>query len=257
MKTLEESVVTAMDGADKELFPYLPYILQDIWEIGTDPDTVSELIGKHFRDYEKLKVLDLGCGKGAVSVKVARKFKCHCHGIDAVDEFIQYAQGKAKEYGVEKYCLFETGDIRTAVNHLPQYDIIILGAIGPVLGNYEKSLNTLKNCLKDDGIIIIDDAYIDNNSDFKHPLIVKYDELQRQVKAAGMQIIENLPVAKSEVVESDDIILENLKKRCLELARQHPQKQKLFTDYIKKQEYESYVNAEKVICTTMVVKKSG
>ena len=257
MKTLEESVVIAMDGADKELFPYLPYILQDIWEIGTDPDTVRELIGKHFGDYENLKVLDLGCGKGAVSVKVAQKFKCNCHGIDAIDEFIQYAQGKAREYGVENYCLFETGDIRTAVNHLPKYDIIILGAIGPVLGNYEKSLNTLKNCLKDDGIIIIDDAYIDNNSDFVHPLIVKYDELQRQVKAAGMQIIENLPVAKSEVIESDDIILENLKKRCLELAQKHPQKQKLFADYIKKQEHDSYVNAEKVICTNMVVKKSG
>lgn len=33
-KTIEESVVQAMDGTDAELFPFLPYILQDLWEIG-------------------------------------------------------------------------------------------------------------------------------------------------------------------------------------------------------------------------------
>lgn len=40
MKTIEESVVTAMDGPDKELFPFIPYILQDLWEIGADPEVI-------------------------------------------------------------------------------------------------------------------------------------------------------------------------------------------------------------------------
>ncbi len=48
MKTLDESVVTAMDGSDKELFSYLPYILQDLWEIGADPDAIINLIGRYF-----------------------------------------------------------------------------------------------------------------------------------------------------------------------------------------------------------------
>ena len=34
MRSLEESVVTAMDGTNKKLFPFLPYIFQDIWEMG-------------------------------------------------------------------------------------------------------------------------------------------------------------------------------------------------------------------------------
>lgn len=29
MKSIEESVVTAMDGTDAELFPFISYILQD------------------------------------------------------------------------------------------------------------------------------------------------------------------------------------------------------------------------------------
>ena len=84
MKTIEESVVTAMDGSDKELFPYLPYILQDLWEIGADPTIIIKLIDKRFPNSDKLKVLDLGCGKGAVSIKVSQKFGYHCLGIDAV-----------------------------------------------------------------------------------------------------------------------------------------------------------------------------
>lgn len=31
MKSLEESVVTAMDGTDSGLFPFSPYILQYLW----------------------------------------------------------------------------------------------------------------------------------------------------------------------------------------------------------------------------------
>lgn len=73
MKTLEESVVTAMDGSDSELFSYLPYILQDIWEIGTSPEVIIDLVQKHTKKYSNLKVLDLGCGKGAVLIKLANK----------------------------------------------------------------------------------------------------------------------------------------------------------------------------------------
>ena len=66
MKSLEESVVIAMDGSDPELFPFLPYIMQDLWEIGSDPETIIRLIRKHADKPAGMKVLDLGCGKGAV-----------------------------------------------------------------------------------------------------------------------------------------------------------------------------------------------
>jgi len=35
MGTIEESVVIAMDGSDTGIFPFLPFILQDLWEIGS------------------------------------------------------------------------------------------------------------------------------------------------------------------------------------------------------------------------------
>lgn len=236
MKTLEECVVTAMDGSDKELYPFLSYILQDIWEIGADPAAIIDLIRKHSSNYSNLKILDLGCGKGAVSVRVSKEFGCTCYGIDAVPEFIQFAQQKAKEHTIEHLCSFEVGDIREKTKEFAGYDIIILGAIGPVFGDYYTTLTTLSKCLSKNGFFIIDDGYIDDNSSFTHPLMFKKNILLQQIDRAGMVLAENDIMKSEEIKESDDYIFENLKKRCYELIERHPDKKNLFLDYIKKQE---------------------
>ena len=134
MKSLQESVVTAMDGSDVELFPFLPYILQDLWEIGTSPQVIMDLVRKHAENHSNLRVLDLGCGKGAVSIKLAKEFNCQCHGIDAVKEFIGEANEKAGEFGVDHLCQFAVADLRETIKALSRFDIIILGSIGPVFG---------------------------------------------------------------------------------------------------------------------------
>ena len=255
MKTIEESVVTAMDGSDKELFSYLPYILQDLWEIGADPETIIKLINKYYANCAVLKVLDLGCGKGAVSVKVSKALGCSCRGIDAIPEFIEFAKQKAIEYKVEHLCTFETGDIREKVKDLSGYDIIILGAIGPVFGDYFTTLTTLSKCLNGSGIFIIDDGYIENNSDYIHPLIQKQETIIRQIDSAGMQLLEDDIIQKNDIKDSDDYIFDNLKKRCFELINKYPDKKDLFENYIKKQEIENDVLESKVVCSTMVIKR--
>jgi protein-L-isoaspartate O-methyltransferase len=253
MKTIEESVVTAMDGSDTELFPFLPYILQDLWEIGADPEAIIKLIGKHFEKYDNLKVLDLGCGKGVISIKVAKSLGCRCYGIDAIPEFIDYAQKKAIEYKVEHLCTFEPGDIREKVNTLSAYDIIILGAIGAVFGDYYATLTTLSGCLDRNGIFIIDDGYIEKGSDHIHPVIQKQETIMRQIDSAGMQLIENDIMDQDDIKDSNNYIFGKLKKRCNELTDKYPDKKELFSDYIRKQEEENDVLENKVICSTLVI----
>ncbi len=253
--SLEECVVAAMDGTDKELFPFLPYILQDTWEIGADPEIIISLIQKHMSNFSKLNVLDLGCGKGAVSVMLASKLKCSCHGIDAVPEFINEANKKAKEYSVNHLCKFEVDDIRIKIKTLPRHDIIILGAIGPVFGDCYSTLTVLSNNISPDGVIVIDDGYIENSGSFTHPLILKQDELHRQIEAAGMRLVDEAIIGKNEIRYSDDQIFSCLKKRCLELMEMHPEKHNLFEAYIKKQEVENDVLENKIVCSTLVIKK--
>ncbi|HSL88900.1 MAG TPA: class I SAM-dependent methyltransferase [Ignavibacteriaceae bacterium] len=255
MKSLEECVVTALDGSEPEIFPYIPYILQDLWEIGASPDIIIDLIKKHKSDYKNLMVLDLGCGKGAVSVKSALKLQCRCYGIDAVREFIEYADIKAKEFGVESICSFEVGDIRTKIKELNDFDVVILGSIGPVLGNYYQTLMSLSKCTKADGIFVIDEGYIDNYDTFSHPFVLKKDEILRQISKAGMRLHDEVIFNMDENENQDRYILDRLTQRCLELIEIHPDKRKLFESYIRKQEYETELLETKIICSTMVIKR--
>ncbi len=254
MKTIEESVVTAMDGSDKELFQYLPYILQDLWEIGADPVAIVRLVSNHFEEYGDIKVLDLGCGKGAVSVKTSKALGCRCHGIDAIPEFIEYARQKADEFKVSHLCRFETGDIREMIKELTGYDIIILGAIGPVFGDYYTTLTTLEKCINKNGIFIIDDGYIDDNNNYRHPLMLKKSDILQQIEEAGMKLAESNIADNEYIKDSDDQIFEKLKNRCQELIAKYPDKETLFFDYIQKQEIENDVLENKAIGATMVIR---
>jgi ubiquinone/menaquinone biosynthesis C-methylase UbiE len=253
MKILEESVVTAMDGSDKELFQFLPYILQDLWEIGTDPKIVIRLISRYFNNHADLKILDLGCGKGAVSVKVSKALGCRCYGIDAIPAFIEHARQKADEFKVSHLCRFETGDIREIIKELTGYDVIILGAIGPVFGDYYTTLTTLEKCISKNGIFIIDDGYIDDDSNFSHPLMLKKSTILQQIEEAGTELVESDISDSEDIKNSDDQIFENLKKRCQELIEKYPDKRTLFLNYIQKQEIENDVLENKVTGATMVI----
>ena len=255
IRTVEESVVMAMDGTGSNLFPYLPYILQDLWAIGASPEVVLKLVEKHTTDHSNLKVLDLGCGKGAVLIKLAKELNCHCHGIDAVEEFINEAINKAQEFNVEEYCSFECDDIRVKITDLRDYDIIILGAIGPVLGNYHSTLTKISKCIKESGLIIIDDGYIDDGSEYSHPLMEKRSVILNQISDAGMRLIDEIIINKDEVIESDEYFYRNIKRRCQELIVKHPDKKILFVDYIRKQEEENEALETKIVCSTMLFGK--
>ena len=255
ISSVEKSVVIALDGTDSNLFPFLPYILQDLWELGASPEVVLKLVKNHTINQSNLKVLDLGCGKGAVSIKLAKEFNCQCHGIDAIKEFIDEAKNKAKELNVEEYCSFECDDIRIRARDLRGYDIIILGAIGPVLGDYYSTLTKVSKCINQGGLIIIDDGYIDDGSEYSHPSMEKRSVILKQISDAGMKLVDEIIVNKDEIQKSDEYMYRNLKKRCQELIEVHPDKRNIFVNYVKKQEEEIEALEAKLICSTMLFGK--
>jgi cyclopropane fatty-acyl-phospholipid synthase-like methyltransferase len=257
MKSLEDSILTAMECSDKEILPYLPYILQDFWEIGSDPDTIISLIRKHINIDNLPKVLDLGCGKGAVAVNVAHKLRCECFGIDAISEFISFARTKANEYGVDELCKFVVGDIREMIKGLEFYDVIILGAIGQVFGNYYETLTILNQHLSKDGIIIIDDGYIEDESAFSHQQVYRKSEIQKQINEAGMVLAEEVvDDANDTVANNYDREYYNLAKRCQELMDKHPDKASIFLNYKNIQKIEYNNLKREITCSTMVIKRT-
>lgn len=255
-KSLEESVAQAMDGGPcTEIVPFLPYILQDVWEIGTSAAIVTGLVRRHMGKRAGLRVLDLGCGKGAVAVMLARELGCRCLGIDAIGEFVGFSRAKAREFAVEQLCRFETGDIRERIKTLGRFDVIVLGAVGPVFGDCLATLAALSPHLRPEGMIVVDDGYLPDDSPHARPLILKRGEMLRQIAAAGMRLAEEVIFGRDEMAEMNGAIFRHLELRCRELMALHPDKRELFADYVRRQVEENDALENKVVCALLAIKR--
>jgi SAM-dependent methyltransferase len=254
MKNLDESVVESLDGFQTELLPYLPYLLQDLWEIGADPNTMLSLIKQYIR-LDKLNILDLGCGKGAVSIKIAQEINCTILGIDAIHEFIESARDYAKKYNVDNKCKFEVGDIRVWIKELSGFDIIILGAIGPVLGDLETTLRILAKSLNSEGYVLLDDGYIDDRSKKNYERCLRRTEFYKQITEAGFEVIHEEIFAKDMLEDSDNYIYDSIKRRANELIDNLPDKREVIEGYLKSQELENQMLENEIITGTWLLKK--
>ena len=100
MDTVKKSIIKSLDGLEFGLFPYLSYMLQDLWEFGASSEIIIDIIKRHGILNNDSKILDLGCGKGAVLIRLVKKFRCEGHGIDALPDFILHGNGIEQGYSV-------------------------------------------------------------------------------------------------------------------------------------------------------------
>lgn len=47
MQISQEKLAKSLTADSIDLIPYLPYLLQDIWELGSSPKTIIDMIEKH------------------------------------------------------------------------------------------------------------------------------------------------------------------------------------------------------------------
>ena len=199
--------------------------------------------------------MDLGCGKGAVSVKLAASIKCKCYGIDGVSEFVESSKLKAREYGVDTLCRFEVGDIRMKIEELGKFDVIIFGATGPVFDDYSTALTVLSKHLADEGIIIIEEGYIDETSEFQHPSYSSKKALLSQFEKAGMELIDEIECKYGEISDTEKE-MEDLTKRCKQLKAKYPEKSSLFDNFMENQASEFDALKNEMEGSIMVLKKT-
>ncbi len=232
MENIKSSVVKSLDGTNIEVFPYIPYIMQDLWEMGADPQVVSDLIKKNINQ-NYLKVLDLGCGKGAVSIKLAKDFGYTVRGMDLVPEFIESAITHAEELGVSDKCLFETGDIRIRIGEFKKYDIVILGAIGDVFGDLYYTLKKVARTMNRKGYVVLDDCYIKDSLKTDYDRCLREKVFYDQIKSSGYEIIDEVIFDVEKIKDFNKKTMLPIKQRINKLKNKYPEKETLFLDYLK------------------------
>lgn len=156
---LDELLAASMD-APEELLPHLPALLRDLEDIGArSGDVVRVLHGRGLS--ADSHVLDLGCGKGAAAIAIAKAFGARVRGIDGVAPFIEHARRRADAEGVGELCTFEVEDVREVVRSAADYDVVMLLALGPLFGDAGQTVEALRRCARTPGgLLVIDDAYI-------------------------------------------------------------------------------------------------
>ncbi|MBX3388519.1 MAG: class I SAM-dependent methyltransferase [Phycisphaeraceae bacterium] len=98
------------------------------------------------------RVLDLGCGKGAVAVEIARRIGCRVLGVDAFAPFIADCRDLARARGVENLCEFRVGVAERI--RLRGFDAVVLLNVFP----FEQAIRIARRLTKPGGWYIFDDA---------------------------------------------------------------------------------------------------
>ena len=259
----KEALACSLTAETTVLLPFLPYLLQDFWELGSDPEVMIRLIKKYVSLSPQTRVLDLACGKGAVSVKVAERLQIKVKGIDILPEFIEFAKQKAKEHHVADNCEFIVGDINEAVITEKDYDVVIFGAAGTVLGPPAEMLRKLKSVIKPGGYLLIDEGYLPDNvgqSDVKcnSYVLLTGKQWAALFKDAGLNLVETATDKDAGIPASGDSErgMAFITARANELIARHPNKKDIFEGYVcgQRNEYDDIENT--LNCVTWILRKA-
>lgn len=258
-KKTAEKLVRSLSWETTELLPFLPYLLQDFWELGSDPEIMAELISRHISLLESTRILDLACGKGAAAVKVAQKLRIKVKGIDLTPEFIEYAAQKAAQFGVDDLCDFVHGDINEAVETEQGYDCVVYGAVGvEVLGGPAEALRKLKSTVKQGGYILIEEGYIPDegrreNVRYNRDAYFPEQQWLALFKDMGLELIETAS-GHSEGNLDSVTGLAAITTRANELMEEYPDKKAMFEGYIRNQQNEYADIDDSLVCVTWILR---
>lgn len=253
MKSTEEKLAKSLSATSVELIPYLPYLLQDLWELGSSPRDMVALVQKHGVLHKDSRVLDLACGKGAVSVALAKELGCAVKGVDLLPVFIEEARRMAKVHGVDALCAFQVGDIQVSVTQEKDYHLVVLGAVGDVLGNPEETLRALGNTIRPGGHVLLDDGY---GAPSAETGIHSRMQWMEHIESAGFAMVDEMLVNETELAFLMEEQMLRIAQRVEELKVLHPQHADLFQSYMESQLAEVEELTHDVVGVTMLLRKA-
>jgi len=236
---VEKRLAESLTAESTDLIPHLPYLLQDFWSLAGDPEEMAGILKANTQFNASCRILDLACGKGAVSVCLVKEFGCTAKGIDLLPEFIAEAKEKAEQHGVSERCVFAAGDVNEAVTTERSYDLAVWSGAGDLLGSYPKTVAGIARTVKPGGYILLDEGYVDDKQELRF-----YHDYLTETQWNQVFRDENLTVVACNKGENEITPsayagdLENIRKRARELIRRYPEKQELFENYVRGQQAE-------------------
>ncbi|QHI95851.1 methyltransferase domain-containing protein [Aristophania vespae] len=120
-----------------------------------------------------LEVLDIGCGWGGMALTLAKDYGAKVLGITLSVEQLNVARRRAKEANLEHLVRFELLDYRNLYRKFDR--IVSIGMFEHVgVKQYETFFNSIRHCLKHDGVALIHSIGRMDGPGTTNPWIAKY-----------------------------------------------------------------------------------
>ncbi|MCR9253141.1 MAG: class I SAM-dependent methyltransferase [bacterium] len=252
MDQINSDFLNSLDADDKKIFPYLPYILQDLWSLGSLSKYVVGLVKKHITTDQLKHVIDLGCGKGEVLVSLRKEFEFKGLGIDIVPDFIDTGMDKVHSHEFTHDLTLKTGDIKSYLGQLKDKDLVIYAHDSDLLGNVFETLRVFNSNMRSNSWICFESLYSLTTRDSENP---DKEEFYDQVNESGLRLIDSIDWRLDDLKEMNDFQVTRIENRVLELVEKHPDKKELFLNYLKNQKEECQELENNLQCVTLLLRK--
>jgi len=254
----QQSVANSLE-VEKKLLPYMSYLLQDLWALGSSVDQILDLLSTLPLSSDTVKVLDLGCGKGAVSVQIASKFGFDVVGVDAMPEFLKNAHKKSSEYQVSDLCTFIEQDILTYVIDKHNFDIVILASLGGIFGSNTNTIKKLRTQVRPGGYIVIDDGYLSKRKFLNRKGYMHFRNYKKTVEELTMfndRLLTEIPTTEVSIKINDEY-LKVIENRSIELIDQYSKLEKDLNNYLDLQREECDILNSELEGMIWILKKAA
>ena len=216
------SIPHSLNAPDRAL-PILAAFFEPLTALGCAPRRVVRWLREAGVSRRQV-LLDLGCGKGAVSVAAARGIGCRVVGVDAFEPFLEAAREGARRGGVEGLCEFRRGDVkRVGACVKGRFDAVVLLNVLPI----DHALPLARRWTKAGGVYVIDDAVRVAESDAyaDAPTLEEAAALIERRAGGGGDRIERVHVeTRAEILRRERTLYRRLERHARELIKAMPRR---------------------------------
>jgi len=219
----------------------MPALLQNMWSLGSSPKRITGVLSALRLDHSGIHLLDLGCGKGAVCIRIAQELGFKVTGVDINPHFLDDARLKAREHSVSDKCTFIQEDIRIFSESAQDFDIVILASLGALLGTRTQTLEILRKLTQSGGYILIEDWFLKSThvpAGSGHETCKTLEITGLELSALGDRLVQMETIPEDEVNAINDLYIHTLKHNKEEILRVHPEYEQMINDFIRSQEEE-------------------
>jgi cyclopropane fatty-acyl-phospholipid synthase-like methyltransferase len=232
-----------------DLLPLMPELLTDLEELGGSSSKIVELL-RPLDLPRGARVLDLGCGKGAVLLALAAELGVRGVGVDAFPPFIEEAHESARQRGLDGRCTFRCDDLHDATKELGGFHVAMMLGLGLAVGEQQEIVRLLRGCVPPGGFLVVDDAFLPEGVAGTVPGYEGYADhatTLARLRAHGDVILQEHCVPGEQLEQQIQRETEKIRRRAEDLVRRRPEVAEQVRAYVRRQRREARLARDSVV----------